>query len=167
MTISLYQLSTDYKTALNDLLFCEEAHEAEVLNQKLLALQGDIETKSINIAAFFLNLEAEAMLVKEAAKKMRERAKSLKSKVDKLKDYLMFHMEQYGITEIKCPEFLIKLADCPWSLNVIDETAIPPEFFAERTIRELNKAMLKEHMKQTGECIDGATLERKKRLIIK
>lgn len=165
MSISLYELSADYQRTLNNLINSDD-EEVESLTSRLDSLQGELEIKSKNVAAFFLNLEAEAELVEEAAKKMKERATALKSKAASLKEYLLFHMERCGITEIKCPEFCIQLAENPWSVVIEDATLLPAEFFVEKISYQVDKNKLKELLKN-GECIEGARLQRTKRLIIK
>ena len=58
---------------------------AEVINDTLEALGGELEEKTINVAKFLRNMEAVAEAIKEAEEAMAKRRKSLENRVKWMK----------------------------------------------------------------------------------
>ena len=100
---------------------------------------------------------------------MKVRKAKLTKKAESLSDYLQCNLQKLSINEIKSsPYFKIKLKQCPPSVDVFDEKAIPPEFWREKvtTTTSVDKIKLKEVMSE-GIEVPGATIQRKLKLEIK
>lgn len=109
--LALYQLTDQYRHALA--VLDDSDLSAEIVADTLEGLTGDIEVKATNVAAFQLNLAAESNAIKEAIDRMSARRKVLESRIESLRDYLKSNMERCGITEIKSPEFVLKIKNNP------------------------------------------------------
>ena len=163
--LTLYQVANQYLRILNNLENSDLPDE--VIYNTLEGLEGALETKARNIAAYFQNLEAEAAAIKDAETKMAKRRKAIENRVAWLKHYIKTNMDKLSITEIKSPEFVLKIVKNPPMVVIDHQDAIPAEFM--RIIpetREPDKHALKEVLK-TGEVVPGAHLETNTRLEIR
>ena len=98
---------------------------------------------------------------------MAIRKKRLSKQIESLTDYLQFNLEKLSINEIKTsPYFKIRLKQCPPSVDVFDETMIPPEFWREKVIASVDKVMLKDALNE-GVEVPGASIQRRIKLEIK
>jgi hypothetical protein len=163
MNLSLYALTDQYRAALSEL---PDDADAEQVHQSLAALEGAITVKGQNIAAFVLNLEAEAEAIAAAAKKLKARADSTQRKADSLRGYLYTNMKVLDITEIRANDgtFKAKIVKNPPAVEITGP--VPAEY--ERVIpekREPDRAKLKEDLKE-GVIIEGAHLVQGERLKI-
>lgn len=161
MNLALFQLADQYRIALSELP--EDATEEQIA-ATLAPLEGAIALKGQNIAAYCLNLDAEADAVEAAGKKLVSRAASARRRVESLKSYLFANMKALGITEIKANDstFKAKIVKNPPSVEITG--AVPAEY--ERVIperREPDKAKIKDDLK-AGVIIEGAKLVQGERL---
>ena len=161
--MKLYEISTEYHDALNELSALE--FDAETIENSLSVLKGDLECKARNVAAFIRNSQAEVDAVKEAAKKLSQRAATEQKAIDRMIDYLKFNMEQAGITEIRSPELLLKIKTNPPSVIIDDELSIDKKYKSEKVTISVDKTAIKKDI-QAGNEVVGAHLEQKTRLDI-
>lgn len=159
--MNLYEISSRYQQAFFALAECDDL-PAQVIDDTLEGIEGEIKEKAIAVASFFQNLEAEANAIYEAENRMRNRRSALEKKIASLKDYLKTNMEKTGITEITCPQFSLKIKRNPPAVCVFDEGAIPVEYKKEKTVITIDKAAIK----RDGGC-EGAIIESSTRLEIK
>ena len=163
MNLALYELTDAYRLALQELP--EDATEEQV-SLALAPLKGQIASKGQNIAAFVLNLEAEAEAIDGAAKKLKARAESITRRQEGLRHYLYANMKALGITEIKANDgtFKAKIVKNPPAVEITG--AIPAEYekvIPEQRVPDKNK--IKDDLK-AGVIIDGARLVQGERLKI-
>lgn len=164
--LSLYQLSNNYLEALDFLTDPETDLPAEVINDTLESLGGELEDKAVNVAKFLRNMEAAAEAIKAAEADMAKRRKTLESRAKWLKDYLKGNMEACGISKIECPYFKIAIQKNPAAINILDESAIPDHFKEQVVTWRINKAAIKETIK-AGKEVSGAELVNGTRLAIR
>lgn len=162
-TLKLYEISHNYLCALDALSELEDL-PPEAIADTLEALQGEFEDKALNIARYVRNLEAEASAIEEARKRMDARARSATQQARRLKDYLKGELERTGL-KIQAPDLALRLQNNPPSVVVDDEASIPAAFKQTQTVTKVLKAELGKALK-AGESIEGAHLERSKRLVI-
>jgi Siphovirus Gp157 len=163
MNRPLYEISEQYLTVLDDLLGCDEVTIADTMEG--LGLEDDFKSKALNVASYFLSVEAECLAIKSAENRMLERRKSKEAHIARLKDYLLQNMVRTGITAIESPEFSVKLAKCPPSV-VIDDIELLPDSLL-RVKKEADKTLIKKFIEENG-LLDGAHLVTDKmRLAIK
>lgn len=154
--ISLYQMTQEYTEAFEALSDADLPPEA--VRDTLEGLQGEIAVKGANVAAFILNLEAEADKVKLVEKRIAERRKALENKADKMRDYLKQNMERCGITNIKALDgsFSATLTKPRASVVIDNDRALPGDLVKTKT--EPDKAAIKVAL-ESGREVEGAHLE--------
>lgn len=124
----LYQVTDAYLAALHDLIAKQEAGELpeEVVKDTLEAMAGDVQVKSLNVAAYLQNMEAQAEAIDAAMARMKARSDTIKKATERLRQYLHDNMVRSGITEISCPQFTLKIVKNPPKAEIVDAQAIPP-----------------------------------------
>ena len=140
----------------------------EQIRDTLEALEGDIQDKAINVAAFTRNLEATAESVREAAKAMLARADRIEKRAESIRAYLLFNMQAAGISRVESPWFTLALRKNPPAVIVDDESQIPAEYFVQPPAPppRLDKVSLKKAI-QAGTEVPGAHLLQSERVEIK
>jgi len=167
MNLSLYALADEYARALAQLP--ETGLDDQTIADTLEGLQGAVEVKAQNVAAYCLNVEAEAEAIENAAKRLQERANALTKRTAHLRAYLMYNMKRAGITEIKAIDgtFGAKIRQNPDAVEIVDALSIPDAFY--RIIpekREPDKSAIKAALKG-GNDVPGCRLTRGERLELK
>lgn len=164
--LSLYQLSENYRQALDCLTDPELDLPPAAINDTLEGLTGELEDKAVNVAKFLRNMEATAEAIKIAEAEMAKRRKALENRVQWLKNYIKGSMEACGISQVECPYFKLSIQKNPASVNVLDEDKIPAEFKEQVISWKIDKTAIKEAIKSGG-TIPGAELINGTRLAIK
>jgi hypothetical protein len=139
---SLYELSNHYRQAFDELMSIPDL-PADVIADTLEGLAGDLEVKSLNVARYFLDLDAQIAAIKDAEDRMLSRRRALESKSRSLREYLKTNMQACAISKISCPEFEISLRKAPPAVIIDDESLIPAEFIEIRETRHIDKAAIK------------------------
>jgi len=163
MNLTLYELTDSYRAAF---LALPEDVTQEQIEQALVLIKDQITVKGQNIAAFVLNLEAEAEAIERVAEKLKGRAAVLRHKKEGLRAYLHANMKLLGISEIKANDgtFKAKIVKNPPAVEITG--SLPPEF--ERIIPEQrvpDKDKIRAELK-AGVLLSGARLVQGERLKI-
>jgi len=164
--MKLYEITNQYLELLNNISDKETGEIDENALVWLNDFKDDIKTKSISIASFIKNMEAERDAISDAVKAMEVREDRLRDKINYLGQYLKVNMERCEINEISCPYFAIKLKKCPVSVDIINEEFIPEEYIKRKEVISIDKIKLKNDL-QSGLEITGASLKNNNRLEIK
>ena len=105
------------------------ADELEEAMKMVDQIEGDLNTKCLNIASWVRNLEAEAKAIKEAQDAMDKRRKAATAKAERLRNYLFHGMKLAGVTKMQFPALRHQCqampgvgADCP---RHADPRAVP------------------------------------------
>jgi|SRR6188768_2415683 len=164
--MNLYNIANEYQSIISE-SFDVETGEVNICSiEKLNEITEKIEDKSIAVASYIKNLDAERKAIEEAKKEMAERENSLKKKVEWLTNYLQSSMERCGISEIKSPYFAIKLKKCPFSVDIEDENLITKEYKKVKEVITVDKLKIKDDL-LSGIVIAGASLKQNNRLEIR
>lgn len=163
--LSLYHMTKEYIDALSVLRDSE--FDDETIADTLEGLTGELSIKASNVAAFALNIEAEAEAVKAAEDKLKKRRMMLEKRAGYLRQYLLSNMQAAGITEIAAIDksFRARVMAGRDSVMIDDETKLPPDYIREKLIREPDKVLIGKAIKD-GHDVPGAHLERKPSLKI-
>ena len=161
----LHEIVGRYRIAMNELDAMVDIDE-DVVADTLNSIEGEFEQKAINVALFIENLEADALAIKDAEKRMKERREVMERKADRLREYLKNNFEQMGLKVIKHPLFDIKLANNPESVVIHNQDLLPKSYIAEKVTYAPDKAAIKAAIK-SGISVSGAELVRKTRMDIK
>lgn len=165
--LTLYALADEYLQAIERLP--EMGLDEQTVADTLEGLTGNVIVKGQNVAAYILNVEAEADKIRRAAEKLVKRAGTLDARMQHLRNYLYANMERTGIHEIKALDgtFTAKIKKNPPAVEVTDPEALPAIYL--RTIPEKtepDKAAIKTAL-QGGELVPGASLIHRTHLEIK
>ena len=164
---ALYQIADIYLQDLEKLSDLDLPEE--VVRDTIEGLQGDMQEKCTNVAAFIRNTESLADQIKQAEQAMSARRKALENRADRIRKYLLDNMQRTGISKIESPWFKIALAKNPPSVVVDDEDTLKfahPEFVKVVTTESLDKTAIKEAIK-AGQIVEGAHLVQAERVTIK
>lgn len=163
MNLKLYEIADDVR-ALMESGFDEETGEMlPELVQALTAFEG----KGAAVAAYVLNIEAEAEAIAQAAKRITARKRTLDARAEHMRDYLRYNMGLAGIKRIDAHDHSFSVTLAPGrdeSLQVDDGAEFPDSL--TRIKREPDKAAIKAAIK-AGEPIAGARLVLRDRLTIR
>ena len=157
--MNLYTLTQNYLHVL------EMAENGEDLADTLESLEDAIEVKAENTAKVIKQLEANAEMLANEAKRLSERKSAIENNVRNLKSYLQDQLERCGKAKVKGEIFTVAIQNNPQSVEVVDETKIPLEFFIEQAPK-LDKKTLLQHLKN-AEQIPGAELRQSRSLRIR
>ena len=160
----LFAITEQYRELL--WLMAEGEIPEENIQGILAEVSADFELKSANVARIFLNLESQAAEIKIAEDRMKKRRDSLERNAQRLRDYLLVHMESLEIKEIKTPEFLIRIRKNPHRVCIASESLIPEDFKEEVMTIKVDKNGIRDALK-AGKPVPGATLEQTQRLEVR
>lgn len=168
--MNLYTITNGYNQALSNLLDDLEAGllPEDAFNDTMDALRGELQAKAINVAAYIKNQEALAVAAKDAGKVMSDRAKKIQAKADKLKDYLLYNMQNADLSCIDSAEFTIAIKGKAQSVIIDDKDKLPTEFILTEIVQKtkINTSFVKDVLLE-GKKVPGASLSSNKRLEIK
>ncbi len=165
MNLSLYKVADEYLQVCEALLDQKDELPAEVIANTIEALAGDVEKKSINVAAYYKNLQKEVAAMKDYEKEMRDRRRRLENHTERLREYLKSNMQRCGMQKIKGTEFTISIRKSPDSVVIDDAYSLPQDYIDHIDIHP-DKNKIKQAI-QAGEKIPGAHLETGSSLIIR
>ena len=161
----LYEITADYRQALATLEDMDLP--PEVVADTIEGLAGALEEKGRNVAAFMQHLEADAKAMLDAESRIAARRKAVEARAAWLREYLHRNMVAADITEISCPEFVLRIRQNPVKVVVDDADSIPADYQVEiPATTRLDKKLVKSAI-EDGYDVPGAHLERGTRLDIK
>lgn len=163
--MKLYELSTSIlqlETVLEEQLDAPEELRGEAL-KFLDELKLSKTEKVENCVSLLKNWEALEVAIKAEETALKARRESLERRAEWLKNYLSFCLQ---------PGEKFETARCKvsWrkseSVQISDESKVPLEYTEEVVTRKVNKALIKDAIKN-GADIPGAELIKKNNLVIK
>lgn len=163
----LYELATEYKhiqDKIDDLT--DEDLEGTGMLELLDSMKLPIEQKVINAAAVIKNIDHYIEGLKKAEDAIKARRKTAEKKMDRIKEYILDNMQIADIRKINSPEMDVMIKNNPPKVEVFCESIMPKEYYRIKTIEEIDKAKLKEDLKN-GVEVQGAKLVSCVRLEIK
>jgi hypothetical protein len=164
--MKLYEIERNYIDALDVFTDPDNEIDPQTATDTLEALEGEFETKAVNVAAFLRQMEAEAEAIKAAEEKMAKRRKALENRARWLRDYLKTGMEVVGMKKIPSPWFVLSIQKNPPAVDVFDPRAVPAEFQEAVTEIKINRAAIKEAL-AAGREIPGVRMINGTRLSIR
>lgn len=154
MSESLYEMSEEYITAFNELLSYDDLDD-KAIEDTLDALEGALHDKMLSVAKYQQGLEASALNIKNAVKKMQDRQKSLENQAERLKAYLSDLMLKTG--ETKVSDAFVALSFRKSESVEVSSDALDDEWMVEKITQSPNKVAIKKALKN-GTTIKGAKL---------
>ena len=141
------------------------AEQGEDVLDALAEIEDSIEAKAAALTRLMRDMQLDCDKLAEEIGRLTDRKRALANNCERLKTYLRTNMESCGLTSIKAGTFSVSLSDGPERVEVLDEAAIPPEYF--RVKREVDKAAILTTHKANGECVPGVNVVRSKCLRVR
>lgn len=167
MSNTLYEL-TEAIQVLNDRLEQVELNnnmtdeEREENKKNLEEIQKDIvkmiKEKSDNIIKLIRNEETLIGNLKEEENKLKQRRVSKENKISRLKEYILFTMDNLNTTKIETNIATISKRKSPVAVEIVSEDLIPTEFIKVEEKRTVDKKGILANFKENGELIDGVKI---------
>jgi hypothetical protein len=164
-------LYTSAQNVQNKMSLCVD-EDGVIDVEKMDAIECGFNDKASAVAAFILNLEADAAKIEQhiaaVALKRQERLK----KIESLKDYLARAMSAAGVLKVESEDKTINVKlekERDTSVEVHDLSQVPEMYLSEQKPapeRTVDKTRVKQAFKN-GEIVSGVTLVKKDRLSIK
>jgi hypothetical protein len=169
-SLSLYHLGKEYQSLLSQLYDPETGEVNEQIDAELTALSPTIDNKCIAVASWIESMRSEKASIEFMKQQILKREAAYDKEINKALTYLDNNMKKFGIKEIKCPYFTIKIKTNPYSTDIEDESQIPERFMRTRVIEKTeikpDKNAIKEEVLKTGVQIPGALVQQKTKLEI-
>ena len=162
--MKLYEISEMYRRALEELTVADEIPE-DVISDTLEGLAGDFRDKAIAVAAYTLELKAEAEAIDAAAQRMLERRGWKLNKMEWLKSYLLREMDWMEIKAIENTEISLSVVKNSPKVLIDDQAKIPMQYIGETVIRNVRKKDILRDI-SSGKTVPGARLAQTYRLKI-
>jgi hypothetical protein len=162
---SLYTLTGTY---LELWRLAEQSDDGEIdpdLEVALAENQESIENKVDGYGKVMNSLLADAASCKMEAARLTQRQKGLENTAQRIKDNLQECLKALGTDRIKGKLFTATVQNSPKSLQIIDDYAIPPEYY-DQPAPVLSKTRIK-HALESGAEVPGAALHQGRHLRIK
>jgi hypothetical protein len=159
--LKLYELSSDFR----QLLDMEDSMDEEVFRDTLSSIKGFVDDKVENTGKLIRCLEADADAIKTEEKRLNDRRKAIENRVKSVKEYLFNQLEVAGLDKVKRPTITVSIQLNNPSVEVLDESIIPPIYMVPQPATIDKQSILKDL--KDGIIIDGCNLKRTRGLRIK
>lgn len=164
MSLSLYKIADEYVKVMDHLY--ESDFDEQTINDTLESMSGDLEQKSINVAAYIKNLDAEYVAIKSAIDELNVRMRVMKNKSDHLKGYLFDSLRRCNRDKVNSPLISISIQNNPSSVDITNLEDIPGDYIKIETSITADKNLIRQALKD-GIAINGCRLVQTQRLVIK
>lgn len=95
--------------------------------------------------------------IKGRMAELGERLRRLDERADNKRAFVTDIMDQSGLKKIEAPDFTVSLGRKPTSLIITDEAAIPEDYWREKTVKSVDKTLIKQAL-QDNFTVAGAAL---------
>jgi len=163
-TTTLYALSEQYAQTV-DLLEDPDA-DPQLIEQELDRLGGQIVEKAEAIAGLIRWYQGLGDLRGIESKRMAEGAAHFHHQAERLRAYVLKHMQLLEQDRIDTARFTLRVRQNPPHVEVLDAAQIPHQFNRSKITVEPDKTAIREHWKTTGEIVPGVDIVRTERLDI-
>lgn len=151
--LTLYNITNKF-TELMDKAQNGELTEEEY-NELGEELAQELQNKSSNIIGYIRNSELLIEAMKTEEKRIADLRKNGENRIDKFKQYVKENMERLGLNKIPTELGTLSISKNPISVEIENEEEIPERFKQEIVTTKIDKTMLKNYFKDTGEVIPG------------
>ncbi len=163
---TLYKIDEQLTSLLQ--LVDDESVPQDVLEAAINAAQLDFKDKALAVAAVIKQFEAMVSAIDCRIQELSARSARYDDEADRLRNYLLAHMEKQGFDKIENDELSIKVRLGTGAVEVVDSSKIPSEYWRLPPAPEPqpDKKKIADDIKQ-GVVIEGVNLVKKPRLEIK
>ena len=154
--LSLYNITNQFIELM------DKAESGELTEEEYNTLGEQIATelqnKSTNIIGYIRNSELLIEAMKAEEKRISDMRKSGENKLERIKQYVKENMERLGIDKIPTEIGSLSIAKNPMSVEIENEEEVPERFKQEVVTTKIDKTMIKNYFKDTGELIPGVRI---------
>ena len=143
-----------------------ESQHDEVDIEQLKQLEMAFKDKAVACAAVTKNLRAESDAVDAELKRLMKRKAAIDNNRKRLIDYLLAEMQKAGVDKVDGGLHQIRRAKSPLLIQIIDEDNVPTQFRKVVIERTVDKKAVREHVKETGEIVEGTEVVQNEHLRI-
>lgn len=156
---TFYQIAEQYQSIVD--LLDEESDETmiEALSTAMDEIQDELQSKAENIVALLASWEALEGAIKSEVDRLRDRQKTLQRRSERLRGYVIRHMQGRGIKKIETPLRNISLVQGRERVIVDDLDKLPQGTFDTEYVIKPDKKLIMERHK-AGMDTEGAHIER-------
>lgn len=158
----LYELVDDYM----EIVELEEEMNDEQIEEIKKAIEYEINNKSGNIVKIVKSIESDIKAIDEEVKRLNKIKKAKKNTITNIKNYTKQQLELMGTKKVATPFGNISIRKNPVSLVINNENLIPEDYYEEEVVKNINKEVIKDLLKQ-GREIPGCELQQGTSLTIK
>lgn len=157
MKMTLYEVVQEHQ-AIAEQLMDLELDEQTI--QDTLEAESELIPKAQSYGFVIRNLEAHHAAIMAEAERLSLRAKVAKNRIEAIKKRLLDAMVVTGTQKIEHPQFTIRVAKNPPSVDVFDERQIPADYMTQPKppAPRPDKRRIKEAI-EAGTDVPGAKLE--------
>ena len=157
--MNLYELSEKY-AQIQDMI--ESGHDG--LDDTLESLEDAIDDKLIGYASIIRNLEADVKAIKKEKSRLSDKQRTLENSITRLKNNAEVSLRATDKRKYKAGLFTFSLAKNPPHAVILDDKAIPKQYYIEQE-PTLDKKTLLNDLKNGD--VPGAELQQSESLRIK
>lgn len=157
--MNLYELSEKY-AQIQDMI--ESGQDG--LDDTLESIEDAIDDKLVGYASIIRNLEADVKAIKEEKSRLSDKQRTLENSITRLKNNVEINLRATDKRKYKAGLFTFSLAKNPPRVVILDDKAIPKQYYVEQEPTLDKKALLADL--KTGD-VPGAELQQSESIRIK
>lgn len=157
--LKLYEIREECELKIDELLEAEHEgnkEKAEQCNKELDILMGGFDKKVGNCILYYLNLKRTVRAVEEEIKELQSIVKPMKNKMEDTAAYVSDQMKLLGRKKVMFGGHSAGFQKSPQSVQVFDESQVPEEYLNVKVT--VNKKLIQEQHKETGELVPGTDM---------
>lgn len=162
---SLFDLD-DQAYALMALLEKVTEPEAAEIEGQLDLIDQMMTQKTEGYLSVIRSLEAMAAARKVEADRLRDRAAAAQKQAEWLKARLLVHLKLMRLDHLDTPRFSLAIRQNPPKVEILEELMLPAQFKRTVITTTVDKRLILDHFKTTGEVVAGVEITRGERLSI-
>lgn len=156
MSLSLYSIEDDLRAILDTMEGAVEEDRPQL--EVMLREKLEQEVRKVDgICQFLTHLEDQSRLAAEEVKRLQLRKASFDANLERLKKYVVDIMLQNMLPKLEGHYNTLSVRQCPPSVEITDESAIPSSFQTVKTVVSIDKTAIKKAIQQ-GHTVPGADL---------
>lgn len=163
---TLYELAATYRNLIDALNDADTDEEVQHIVDLIGEADADIAAKGEAYTRIVRNLSSDIDAMDGEIKRLQNRKKRTENAIDRLKENLKFAMNAADMDKIKTPLGTWSKRLGPWSVQIVDEAAVP-ERFKEPQPPKISKTAILDEFKQTGECFDGCEFNKREIVMLR
>lgn len=162
---SLYEIT-------NALAVLQEKDVEEMSEEERVEIEKSLEEllkkKSGSVIQFIQNLQSNIDSLKNEENRLKEARKYLENRQEKFEEYVLKCMNNIDAKEIITDSGILKVRSNPLSVEIDNEELVPNKYKKQVVETKIDKNLIKDDFKNTGEMLDGVRyITNKKSLNIK